>query len=84
MYRKILLIDDDEDEQFFFMEALKEIDAPVTFFFAPTADEGIKLLKFLLPDIVFIDINMPVINGFDCLEIIKTDSSINKIPIIIY
>src|ERR1700754_4259601 len=84
MYKKILLIDDDEDEQFFFIEALKEIGAPVKFFFAPTASEGIRLLKFLLPDIVFMDINMPALTGFDCLDMIKRDSRINKIPVIIY
>jgi CheY-like chemotaxis protein len=84
MYKKVLLIDDDEDEQFFFTEALKEIGAPVKLFFAPTANEGIKLLKFLLPDIVFMDINMPALSGFDCLEIIKCDTRISKIPIIIY
>ena len=51
MYKKILLIDDDEDEQFFFMEALKEINDSIKFFFAADSNEGIKMLEFLLPDI---------------------------------
>ncbi len=84
MYKKILLIDDDEDEQFFFTEALKEIEAPVKFFFAITAGEGIKLMRFLSPDIVFIDINMPLLNGLECLDLIKNDDKINSIPVVIY
>jgi CheY-like chemotaxis protein len=84
MYKKILLIDDDADEQFFFMEALKEIKAPVKFFFANNPKEGVRLAKFLLPDFIFIDINMPAISGFECLESILVNTSIQKPNVIIY
>ena len=84
MYKKILLIDDDEDEQFFFMEALKEINASVKFFFAANGNEGVRMLEFLLPDIVFIDINMPVINGLECLELIRNNKNIKQVNAIIY
>lgn len=84
MYKKILLIDDDEDEQFFFMEALKEINGSVKFFFAANSNEGIRMFKFLSPDIVFIDINMPVINGLECLELISGNKNIKEVNTIIY
>jgi len=84
MYKKILLIDDDEDEQFFFMEALKEINDSIKFFFAADSNEGIKMLEFLLPDIVFIDVNMPVISGLECLELIRNNKNIKKINTVIY
>jgi CheY-like chemotaxis protein len=84
MYKKILLIDDDEDEQFFFMEALKEIDGPIKFFFAANSDEGIRMLEFLSPDIVFIDINMPAINGLECLELIRNNKNVKEVRTIIY
>ena len=84
MYKKILLIDDDEDEQFFFMEALKEIKGPVKFFFADNSDEGMRMLEFLLPDIVFIDINMPVKSGLECLELISNNKNIKQVNTIIY
>lgn len=84
MYKKILLIDDDEDEQFFFTEALKEISTPVKFFFAANSKEGMQLIKFHAPDIVFIDINMPLINGLECLKIIKNNKEIEKVNTIIY
>src|SRR4030095_2939345 len=84
MHKKILLIDDDADEQFIFIEALKEINVPVKFFASTTAEEGIRLMKFLMPDIVFLDINMPGLSGLDILKIIKRDNGINNIPVIIY
>jgi CheY-like chemotaxis protein len=84
MHKKILLIDDDEDEQFFFSEALKEINTAVKFFSAADASEGLKLMRFLLPDIVFIDINMPLLNGMECLDMIKNDDKIKSIPVVIY
>ncbi|HEY2726012.1 MAG TPA: response regulator [Parafilimonas sp.] len=84
MYKKILLIDDDADEQFFFIEALKEINASAKFFFANSAKEGLSLVKFLLPDFVFIDINMPAINGLECLDLIAHNEDILQPSIIIY
>lgn len=83
MYKKILLIDDDADEQFFFMEALKEIKGAVKFFYADNVKEGMQLMNFLLPDFIFLDINMPIQNGLEFLESIT--HNINKQPgIIIY
>jgi CheY-like chemotaxis protein len=87
MYKKILLIDDDVDEQFFFTEALKEINASAKFFYADTAKEGIDLAKDLLPDFIFIDINMPAVNGLECLDLIvdnKDDDKESQQNIIIY
>jgi len=84
MYKKILLIDDDLDEQFFFTEALKEINTSAKFFFANSAKEGLNLIKFLLPDFVFIDINMPAINGLECLDLIADEKGSLQPSIIIY
>jgi CheY-like chemotaxis protein len=84
MYKKLLLIDDDSDEQFFFSEALKEINASVKFLFAENAKEGVQLIRFLSPDLVFIDINMPAINGLECLELIMNNKDIQLPNIIIY
>ena len=84
MYKKILLIDDDEDEQFFFLEALKELNVPVKFFFACNATEGYQLLDYVMPDIVFIDINMPSINGLQCLDTIMDNKPDKEFNAIIY
>ena len=84
MNMKILLIDDDEDEQWIFAEALKEIDDSIDCFSALNAQQGLKLLTQSSPDFVFLDMNMPVINGFQLLEIIKKDDRLRDIPVIMY
>jgi len=82
--KKILLIDDDEDEQWIFMEALKEISSSFICVFAITAKEGLELSKQSPPDYIFIDINMPFLNGLQCLELIKSDDRLKETPVIIY
>jgi CheY-like chemotaxis protein len=53
-------------------------------FIALNGEEGIKTMKSVLPDIVLLDIIMPVMNGFDTLEKIKADEQIRHIPVIIF
>jgi len=84
MNKTILLIDDDEEEWLIFTEALKETGILVKCFFAVSAEEGIKMLHRLLPDFVLVDINMPAVDGIKCLDIIKRDKNLHKIPVIIY
>lgn len=83
-HKTILLIDDDVDEQFFFIEALQKINAPVKFFFANGAKEGLTLVKFLSPDFIFIDFNMPQTNGLECLENIMHNGKHDYTKIIMY
>jgi len=78
------LIDDDEDDQEIFTMALKDINHPIECFFANDGVEAI--LKFkndpsFLPDYIFIDINMPRMNGIECLEVFKASPSIKHIPV---
>ena len=84
MTTKILLIDDDEDELWIFTEALKEIDDSIDCLSAISAEQGLKLLHQSLPDFIFLDMNMPVLNGFQLLEVIKRDNRLKEIPVIMY
>lgn len=84
-YRKILLIDDDEDDQLIFKEAIHESIYEIECITAYNCKEGLALLKLVPhPDLVFLDINMPLLNGFDCLKLIKDDPQVGKIPVIIF
>jgi CheY-like chemotaxis protein len=83
---KIFLIDDDEDDQLFFIEALELIDPLIQ---CDTAGNGKIALDKLksgdsLPDLIFLDLNMPVMNGLEFLNHQKKDKKINKIPIGIF
>ena len=83
---KFLLIDDDSDDRVLFREALEEV-SPETI--CVTEGDGRKALSELidskqLPDLIFVDINMPRISGWDCLEKIKAQQSTKDIPVIMY
>ncbi|MBA3901379.1 MAG: response regulator [Bacteroidetes bacterium] len=80
---RILLIDDDLDDQFFFKEVIESINPTLN---CETASNGKIALDELkvsasLPDIIFLDLNMPIMNGFDFLVEIKKEDKLNKIPV---
>ena len=83
----ILLADDDADDRLFFKEAMEEINADSLISFV---NDGIKLMYFLnqpgirLPNIVFIDLNMPVKNGMECLKEIRANKRFKDLVIAIY
>jgi len=80
---KIILAEDDKDDQELFMEALSATKIPSE---VTTVGNGEQLLNTLKdpaepkPDIVFIDINMPVMGGKEALEEIKSDKELKEIP----
>ncbi|PWB27015.1 response regulator [Flavobacterium sp. HTF] len=84
----LLLADDDEDDCAFFKEALDELHLPVSLV---TVNDGVQLMDFLseksvdnLPDILFLDLNMPRKNGSECLTEIKKIEKLQQLPVIIF
>lgn len=83
--KKILLVDDDSDDQVFFMEALAEVDDSVECLIANNGKEALDLLGELeSPDLVLLDLNMPVMNGIDCLVEMRKDENLKSIPVVIF
>lgn len=82
----ILYIDDDPDDMEIFHEALREVDPTCVFYEAGNGIEGFKKLDELtpLPDFIFVDINMPEMNGKEFLKEIKETPGLKTIPIVIY
>jgi len=73
--RTIFMADDDEDDRMLFLDAMLELNLSVV---VEAAVDGLELLDMLsqavqqLPEIIFLDINMPGKNGFECLEEIRS------------
>ena len=83
----ILLADDDKDDRYFFKMALKEVSIATHL---TTVSDGERLMDYLsensenLPDVLFLDLNMPRKNGNECLVAIKSDKKLKQLPVIIY
>ena len=83
----ILLADDDVDDCTFFKEALKDFPLATNLNWLHNGEELIQYLTNEtneIPDILFLDLNMPRKNGFECLAEIKLNERLKNLPIIIY
>ena len=83
----ILIVDDDEDDREMFCEAVNEVSKAIT---CIHATDGLAALEILsqtnkqVPDLIFLDLNMPGLNGKQCLVEIKKLDKIKDVPVIIY
>ena len=80
----ILLIDDDPDEFDFFLNALHKLPGLFECGHATNADEAIIQLHEKAADYIFMDMNMPAVNGLECTAKIKKTDGISDIPVFIY
>lgn len=83
--QRILLVEDDKDDQEFFINAMNEIDNTSSYDIANNGKEAIDLLKEarLLPTLIFLDINMPLMNGMEFLELMRKDPNMMNIPVVV-
>jgi len=86
-YIHIILADDDEDDRLFFTDAFDELKMKTK---VQTYNDGVELMNYLmtenavLPDVLFLDLNMPKKNGIECLQEIKANKRFDDIAIAIY
>jgi CheY-like chemotaxis protein len=82
----ILTVDDDEEDIEIFLEAVRDIDSSILCLVARSAEEALMILNsdMDLPHYIFLDINMPKVDGNSCLREIKRDKRFSKIPVIMY
>jgi CheY-like chemotaxis protein len=81
---QLLLIDDDSDEFDFFLTALDKIPGLFDCSYAASGAAACELLKLTTPDYIFVDMNMPLMNGLECIEKIHSIKEIPEIPIYVY
>lgn len=82
--KNILLVEDDKHDQFFFVRAISKIENAVLQGIAEDGEAALEKLHSLevLPDLIFMDINMPRMNGLECLEEISKHAAFSQIPVV--
>lgn len=86
-YTYVILADDDEDDRLFFTEAFEELKMQTK---VDIYKDGVDLMTALnqldaiLPNILFLDLNMPKKSGLECLKEIKSNERFKDIAIAMY
>ena len=83
----VLLADDDDDDRLFFKDAIEEVKVKTV---VTMVNDGVELMDYLLkpeihlPNLVFLDLNMPRKNGMECLKEIRSNNKLKDLSIAIY
>jgi response regulator RpfG family c-di-GMP phosphodiesterase len=83
----IILVDDDVDDRLFFKDVLDQIDIKTKLVIFKNGQELMDYLlapHVILPDLVFLDLNMPMKNGIECLEEIRENDRLQNMIVAIY
>jgi DNA-binding response OmpR family regulator len=84
MSKKILIVDDEPHIRLLLEQALEELeDYDVEFFSAENGEKALELIEEEKPDLVFLDVMMPKMNGFDVCKTVKREWNMTDIYIII-
>ncbi|HKR06780.1 MAG TPA: response regulator [Bacteroidia bacterium] len=84
IHKKILLVDDDLDDQEIFLDILKQIEPALE---CTVANNGLEAIEILFketdpPSLILLDLNMPKMNGLECLTTLKKDERLKTIPVV--
>jgi CheY-like chemotaxis protein len=80
----ILMADDDKDDYFILKEAAEKAGNTFKISYAANWMDLWRSILKSLPDLIFLDLNMPVKDGFECLQLLRTERKYDEVPIIIY
>jgi CheY-like chemotaxis protein len=84
---KCFLIDDDEDDREIFSLALSLANPNYTYTTALNGEDALRILEKqpnFIPDFIFLDLNMPFMDGRTCLKELKKIERLNDVPVIIF
>lgn len=81
----VLNIDDDQDDRSIFCEAVAEISSEIACITKSSGEEALEYLKNakILPSLIFLDINMPLMSGKTCLAELKKNEKLSAIDVVV-
>ena len=85
--RSLFLVDDDEDDRYLFQEALRSVNAAIECRLAYNGEHALRQMlhpDFVLPALMFVDMNMPRVSGKELLQEIRQIPTFHPVPIIMY
>jgi CheY-like chemotaxis protein len=83
--KRILIVDDDEDDQLYFRDAINQVNPGIQCEMANNGKEALVQIEIPPPpDLIFLDLNMPVMNGYECLATLKKTNRYKHIPVVIF
>ena len=77
---KTIFIVDDNDTNL--MAAKTALDGVYKAFALPSAARMFKLAEKIMPDLILLDIDMPEMDGFEAIQVLKSDNNLKSIPVI--
>ncbi|MCU7549441.1 response regulator [Chitinophagaceae bacterium LB-8] len=85
--KRVVLIDDDRDDAEVFQEALEEVGNHFVFQYFENGESALaewSKEEKLLPDIIFLDLNLPQISGWEILQHVRQTHDLASIPVVMY
>lgn len=79
--RRVLLIDDEERDRYLLKQRMRHL--PLMILEATGGEEGLQLASKTRPDVIFLDLTMPDLSGFEVIEKLKNDAALRDIPVVI-
>lgn len=85
MAKKILIVDDEVHIKMLLEQTLEELEDEfeVELYTASDGEEGLEFIRTKCPDLVFLDIMMPKMNGYEVCRVVKEDDSLTGVKIIL-
>ena len=82
--RNIIFADDDEDDRNVFQYVINELDGDIRIEFVSNGLQLVDLLKHYMPDMIFLDLEMPYKNGLQCLVEMREHPQLKALPVIVF
>ena len=80
----IIFAEDDEDDRLFFEDVIRNYNPSIRIDFVSNGVQLMEILPSFLPDLLFLDLEMPYKNGLECLLEIRNNERLSQLPVIVF